>query len=86
MFTVIVHRKEIRSSVKIDGSPKSRLKTEGQILDLIRKDNTITTLRLSSHLGISKRAVLKQIDKLKKQGRLRRIGPARGGHWEIDNP
>jgi ATP-dependent DNA helicase RecG len=38
---------------------------------------------LGKNLGISKRAILKQIEKLKKQGRLRRIGPARGGHWEI---
>jgi predicted HTH transcriptional regulator len=33
--------------------------------------------------GISNRAVLKQIDKLKKSGILRRIGPAKGGHWEV---
>lgn len=34
-------------------------------------------------LGISKWAVLKQIDNLKEQGRIRRIGPAKGGHWEV---
>ena len=33
-------------------------------------------------LGITKRAVLKQVNKLKAQHRLRRVGPARGGHWE----
>lgn len=82
LFTAIVERREI-----IDGSPKSSsksgVKTENQILDLIRQDNTITTLHLSSHLGISKRAVLKQIEKLKKQGRLLRIGSSKGGHWEV---
>jgi predicted HTH transcriptional regulator len=58
-------------------------KTEDRILDLIRQDDTVTTEQLGKLLGISKRAVLKQIDKLKIQGRLRRIGPAKGGHWEV---
>ncbi|WP_368665439.1 HTH domain-containing protein [Chlorobium sp. KB01] len=43
----------------------------------------MTTEQLASALGISKRAVLKQIDKLKVQCRLSRVGPARGGHWEV---
>jgi len=43
----------------------------------------MSTERLGAELGITKRAVLKQIDKLKEQGRLRRIGPAKGGYWEV---
>jgi predicted ArsR family transcriptional regulator len=34
-------------------------------------------------LGITKRAVLKQVNKLKAQHRLRRVGSARGGYWEV---
>ena len=34
-------------------------------------------------LGISKRAVMKQLEKLKQQGRLSRIGSAKGGRWEV---
>jgi ATP-dependent DNA helicase RecG len=64
-------------------SPKAPVKTEDKILDLIRQDDAVTTERLGEFLGISKRAVLKQIDKRKKQGRLRRVGPAKGGQWEI---
>ncbi len=65
------------------GSPKGSPKTEEQIIELILRDATITTKKLGEVLGISKRAILKQIDKLKTQGRLRRVGPARGGRWEI---
>jgi len=64
-------------------SPKSSVKTEDCILDLIRQDDAVTTERMGELLGISKRAVLKQIDKLKKQGRLRRVGAAKGGYWEV---
>ncbi|MFZ3114295.1 MAG: HTH domain-containing protein [Syntrophales bacterium] len=64
-------------------SPNSSPKTEDRIIELLRQDSSITTEELGKTIGISKRAVLKQIDKLKEQGRLRRIGPARGGHWEV---
>jgi ATP-dependent DNA helicase RecG len=91
LFTATVHRKEVKSSnlysMIIDSSPKSspksKVKTEDKILDLIRQDDTTTTAQLGNLLGISKRAVLKQIDKLKNQGRLRRVGPAKGGRWEV---
>jgi ATP-dependent DNA helicase RecG len=66
-----------------DGSPKSSPKTEVALLEQIRQDASLTSKTLAAALGISKRAVLKHIDKLKKKGKLRRIGPAKGGHWEI---
>jgi predicted ArsR family transcriptional regulator len=49
---------------------------------MIRRNANITTEQLGEIIGISRRAVLKQIAYLKKQGRLRRIGPDKGGHWE----
>lgn len=64
-------------------SPKSSPKTEDQIIQFLRQNGSLTTEDLGKAIGISKRAVLKQIDKLKAQGRLRRVGPAKGGHWEV---
>jgi len=91
LFTACIRRKQglvvigeqgsEKSSPK--SSPKSSLKTEDKILQLIAHDSSMSTERLGAELGITKRAVLKQIDKLKEQGRLRRIGPAKGGHWEV---
>ena len=43
----------------------------------------ITTKELSEHIKISTTAVDNNIPKLKKKGVLRRIGPAKGGHWEV---
>jgi ATP-dependent DNA helicase RecG len=45
----------------------------------------MTTQTVAEKLGISKRAVLKQVDKLKAQVRLRRVGPNKGGHWELQS-
>jgi predicted HTH transcriptional regulator len=36
-------------------------------------------------IGISKRKILDNISKLKKAGFIRRIGPAKGGQWEVIN-
>ncbi|MGA9537137.1 MAG: RNA-binding domain-containing protein [Desulfobacterales bacterium] len=95
LFTATVHREtgkhKAKRSETIKGSPKGSpksspkrfKKTDDRIIDLIREDAYITTEHLGNILGISKRAVLKQVEKLKNQGRLRRIGPAKGGHWEV---
>ncbi len=52
----------------------------------MRENNKITTTEIADILGISRRAVAKQIEKLKNEGKLRRIGPAKGGHWEAQDP
>lgn len=64
-------------------SPISSPKTEEKILQLLRENPQCSTQRLGDALGISKRAVLKQIEKLKQQGRLARIGPPKGGYWQV---
>lgn len=64
-------------------SPKSSPKTQNRILDMILENPRISTAKMGEILGISKRAVLKQTKTLQELGMLKRIGPARGGHWEI---
>jgi len=68
--------------------PKSSPKTADLIVDLIRQNPKISTSIIGEHLGISKRAVLKQTQTLKKAGCLRYVGPARGGigrFWAAEN-
>ena len=38
---------------------------------------------LAEIVGISERKIEQNIATLKKLGRLKRIGPAKGGHWEV---
>jgi predicted ArsR family transcriptional regulator len=40
-------------------------------------------IELAKSLGISRQAVQKHLSNLKAAGRLRRIGPDKGGHWEV---
>ena len=43
----------------------------------------MTTKELAQQLGISQRAIEKQIDKLKRDGHLQRVGPDKGGYWQV---
>ena len=38
---------------------------------------------MSKDLGINRSAIQKHLANLKSAGRLRRIGPDKGGHWEV---
>ena len=67
----------------VKSSPKSSPKTELKIIELMTDKPEISAAAIGEILGISKRAVLKHTKKLQEKGILKRIGPARGGHWEI---
>ena len=56
---------------------------ELKILELISNNNHISAKELSQNIGISETAVENNIAKLKKKALLRRVGPDKGGRWEI---
>ena len=51
--------------------------------ELLKAQPHLTQVGMSAALGISRQAVQKHIANLKKAGRLRRVGPDKGGHWEV---
>jgi ATP-dependent DNA helicase RecG len=65
------------------GSSKGSPNTRERIITLIAANPQITSEAIASSLGITKRAVLKQIRRLKDEGLLRRIGSPRAGYWEV---
>lgn len=62
---------------------KSSQKSSQKILELVSRNPKITTTELAEILSISRRAIAKQISNLKEGNKLRRIGPDKGGHWEV---
>ena len=44
---------------------------------------SITTQELAESVGLSIKGIEKAIRLLKKEGQLQRIGPDKGGHWEV---
>jgi ATP-dependent DNA helicase RecG len=73
LFIATVHRKAVK------GSEKSSEK----ILSLLKTEPELSAREIARKIDISPRAVEKQIAKLRQAGRLRRIGPAKGGRWEV---
>lgn len=84
LFVATIHRKASGELVDIEnGSEKSSEKSSEKILALLKANPELAAREVADSLGITQRAVEKQISKLREEGRLRRIGPARGGHWEV---
>jgi len=52
----------------------------------MRENPSVSAAEIAKAVGISPRAVEKQIANLKSKGQLRRVGPDKGGHWEVGNP
>ncbi len=65
-----------------NGTEKLANGTE-KIVRLMRMNSKITTEELSKEIGISTRGIEKHIAKLKKEGRVKRIGADKGGHWKV---
>jgi len=60
-------------------------KTVGEILKLIEVNPKITRDELAKKTGLSVRGIEWNLKKMKDQNIIRRIGPDKGGYWEIIN-
>ncbi len=69
--------------VKEKTMEKTREKTREKIIQAVNENPVITTNGLAEILGITVKGVEWQIKDLKSRGIIRRVGPAKGGHWEI---
>lgn len=57
--------------------------TAERIIEEIRKHPFTTREQLAEVIGITPDGIKKQLDKLKKAGKIRHVGATKKGHWEI---
>ena len=69
------------SSMK--SSMKSNMKSDERLLMLLKEFPSASLPRMAEGIGLSVAGVRKVIDKLRAAGRIRRVGPDKGGHWEV---
>jgi ATP-dependent DNA helicase RecG len=62
---------------------KTTQKTAQKIIALILKKPEITRQELAVELGISDSGVKYHLKKMQDKGVIRRVGPDKGGHWEV---
>ena len=68
---------------KTESTQKSVQKSVQKIVSLIKADPYITTQAIADQLGINRSGVARHIKRLQNQGVIRRVGPDKGGYWEI---
>ena len=76
-----VDRKSGQKTPKVDR--KGGQKTREVILSLITENPQITSMQMAERLGINRSAISKHLKRMQAEGVVRRIGPDKGGHWEV---
>jgi len=82
-FLVIFYRREGPEFRLVDRLVEGLAENQKKILGLVSENLYISKKQMAESIGISETAVDKNIAALKKKGILKRIGPAKGGHWEV---
>jgi ATP-dependent DNA helicase RecG len=91
LFTATVHRKPVE---ELDLADKGALTGQvaglsghsdpiNDLLNALRTDSSADYATLAGRLGVSEATVKRNIQKLKQQNRIRRIGSKKTGHWEV---
>ena len=87
-FTVIFKRPPIPTGNKkqdglVEKLVEGLVESQKKIIKLIEENPYISKSELSKKVGISTTAIDKNILKLKDKGLLKRVGPDKGGYWQV---
>ena len=87
-FTNNFIRMSFPSSEKTSGKSavKSAVKTPDQVLEVLGNHPDFTLQEVATHINKSLSLVEKTAAKLRKAGKLKYVGPQKGGHWKILKP
>lgn len=58
-------------------------KTRDRVIELLHRNPKLSATALAAEIGISAKGIQRHLSKLKAEGVLRRIGPDKGGKWQI---
>ena len=64
-------------------TPQKPTELEQKILNVIREKPTISRAEIAKKLKVSENTIKEYLEKLKSKSFLKRIGPDKGGYWEI---
>ena len=67
----------------LDAMVEALTKTSEKIINALDHNHAMTIAELAKTFGLSTRSIERNLQKLKKEGRLGRIGPQKGGYWEV---
>jgi len=73
------------TEIYTNASGKTSGKTSGKILELIESNKNITIPEIAAIIGVTERSIERNIQNLQREKKLKRVGSAKGGYWEIIN-
>ncbi len=77
-------KSKLETTAKVSGKRRESVgKTSGMVLAACRENSSITIPEMSHKIGITERSVQRNIQKLQKDGLLRRVGGRKEGYWEV---
>ncbi|OGJ50701.1 ATP-dependent DNA helicase [Candidatus Peregrinibacteria bacterium RIFOXYB2_FULL_32_7] len=84
-FKTVFPRKVVNTPQKTpQKTPQIKLTDlEQTIVDELKSNPTLSRVELAKNLKLSPETVKEYLEKLKTKGAIRRIGPDKGGHWEV---
>ena len=66
--------------------PESDLsKQEDTIIELLKENPYISRKEISGRLGLHESSVKRRLASLQEKGAIKRVGPDKGGYWEVQN-
>jgi len=87
-------KSEQKGSLKVDDKVDDKLpkvddkigkKTSMKILEMMHETPDISLPRIAEWLDMDTSSIAKQVKKLQEQGRVRRVGSRKTGHWEVSD-
>ena len=72
-----------RKKMRVETPVEMRVKTPDLILGVLAVEPTLTLKQVAELIGKSTSTVERATSALVKEGRLRFVGPRKGGHWEV---
>jgi len=83
-FRVTFLKKNYEEDITPNTTLKTTSKTTLKLINILKQNPSASKAEITEILGnIIKDGVKYHLNKLKKEGKIKHIGPARGGHWEV---
>ena len=72
------------NTIKPSKVSKKSTTSREKIISLLREDGNLSAVAIGERIGITSKAVEKHLARLKADGIIQRIGPAKGGKWVVN--
>ena len=85
-FRVSIFKEKIKSYVNVPENVTENVTENNRfkrIIELIKNDNKITTTNIAKILQVTRRTIARDLDNMKSNGLIKRIGPDKGGYWKV---